>query len=816
MRATFRLFAALVALLCLAQPALAAEPPFPTQLEAVFSRAKQSMMSDPEAARRELATAESLARNIADTRQRALALATARWLGAEAYLRNNAPEKAGPMLAQGLKMIEPIAEPIKLRGDLLMSQGAWLMQSDKAAQALKNFQDAFEIFGKVDQPRSQAIALQNIALLYTEANDNQSAEKYLAQAARTYGGDQALSVSLHNNRGNVLMSLERYGDAETEYAEGVRIARAMSDPLLEAWVLGNLARNQVEARKFDAAQATLDRGFALTRQGDSSSRRYLFATSARLAAGRGDFARAEQLIRECFTGLDLSETSVDFRTAHLYAYQIFRETGDLRAALTHLEALRRLSDEAAKVATTTSAQLMAAKFDYQGQQLQIERLGREQERKTAEFQRTLFLGLGIATLIVIAALAWGLITVRRSRNKVAAANIVLAETNVALEKALKAKTEFLATTSHEIRTPLNGILGMTQVMLSDAKLEAQMRDRIGIVHSAGITMRALVDDILDVAKIETGNLTVDAAPMDVCALLRDVTRMWEEQATAKGLSFRLELSHAPCWIVSDSGRLRQIVFNLLSNAIKFTEKGGVTVRAIDEGEGDDRRLKLVIADTGIGIPADKFADIFESFRQVDTSTTRKFGGTGLGLTICRNLAQALGGDVQVESEEGAGSRFILDIPLVPAEAPDTAEAGAAGSGASLLIVDRNPIARSMLKTLFEPRTATLRFAGSAEEGLAMLQANAATHLLIDEGTAKAGEGDPLEMIRTFAAAAPDARSFVLWAKPDEDIRSQLLAAGIEEIIEKPVSGASLVDAVVPYVEQNSATGIADPLATRAA
>ncbi|RYY33735.1 MAG: tetratricopeptide repeat protein, partial [Sphingomonadales bacterium] len=385
------------------------------------------MMSDPEAAQRELAAAEALARNIVDTRQRRLALATVSWLSAEANLRNDAPEKAGPILAQGLKMIAPITEPIKLRGDLLMSQGAWLMQSDQAAQALKNYQDAFEIFGKVNQSRSQAIALQNIAVLYTEANDNQSAEKYLAQAAKTHSGDPALSVSLHNNRGNVLMLLDRYGDAEAEYAEGVRIARAMNDPLLEAWVLSNLARSQVDARKFDAAQATLDRGFALTRGADASAmRRHFLATAARLAGDRGDFARATQLIRECFAGLDLTATGVELRTAHLFAYNIFRETGDLGAALTHLEALKRLSDEAAKVATTTSAQLMAAKFDYQGQQLQIERLAREQERATAQFQRTLFVSIGLATLIVIAALAWGLVSIRRSRNKVAAANIVLA------------------------------------------------------------------------------------------------------------------------------------------------------------------------------------------------------------------------------------------------------------------------------------------------------------------------------------------------------------------------------------------------------
>jgi signal transduction histidine kinase len=148
-----------------------------------------------------------------------------------------------------------------------------------------------------------------------------------------------------------------------------------------------------------------------------------------------------------------------------------------------------------------------------------------------------------------------------------------------------------------------------------------------------------------------------------------VTRLWEEQARGKGLIFRLELSHAPGWVVSDAARLRQIVFNLLSNAIKFTERGAVTLRAVAEGEGEARRLRLVVTDTGIGIPTDKFEEVFESFRQVDAGTTRQFGGTGLGLTICRNLARALGGEISVDSVEGEGTSFTVDLPLVVAEAP---------------------------------------------------------------------------------------------------------------------------------------------------
>jgi CheY-like chemotaxis protein/anti-sigma regulatory factor (Ser/Thr protein kinase) len=343
-----------------------------------------------------------------------------------------------------------------------------------------------------------------------------------------------------------------------------------------------------------------------------------------------------------------------------------------------------------------------------------------------------------------------------------------------------------------------------------------MRDRVGVVHGAGLTMRALVDDILDVAKMETGNLTVEAAPMDLCAVLGEVTRLWEEQARAKGLRFALDLSRAPRWIVGDSARLRQIVFNLLSNAIKFTAEGGITLAVDQHGEEAARRLRLVVQDSGIGIPAAKFDEIFESFRQVDAGTTRQFGGTGLGLTICRNLARALGGDIAVESTEGQGSAFAVDLPLVLAEAPAGASGGEAPAGPALLVLERNPIARSMLRTLLEPHVASFRFAATPGEALDMLAGACPTCLLADEATLKAAADDPLPALGALARANPGGSTAVLWMPPDPQMRSQLHAAGIGYIIEKPIAGAALVAAVVPVLKQLAPPPSDEPLVSVAA
>jgi signal transduction histidine kinase/CheY-like chemotaxis protein len=794
-------------------PAAAQEPGFPPRLQQRVDAAKASMMTDPAATLRQVAAAEDAVHALVDRRQRALATATLRWLAAEAHLRGNAPDRAEALLVDGLRVIAPVREPIKLRGDLLMSRGALFMERNQAVQALAGYQDAYRVFAAVGEPRSQAVALQNIALLYKLANDTARAENYYRQAAQTFDGDPDLSLSLHNNLGNLLLLVDRYAAAKIEYLKAMQLARSLQNPLLEARVLGNFARSEIGLREYEAAERALRRAFDLVGDKAPMLRRLLLATSARLAADRGRYVQAAALIRECFAGIDITTTSADFRNAHLYAHEIFAKTGQPALALQHLEALKRLSDQAARVATETSSALLAARFDFANQQASIERLRRQQVERAQQFQLTLFLSIGGATFALIALLSFGLVAIRRSRNQVRAANVVLGDTNAALEKALQAKTEFLATTSHEIRTPLNGILGMTQVMLADPRLAPETRERIDIVHGAGVTMRSLVDDILDLAKMETGNLTVEAVPMDLCVTLREVTRLWEEQAIAKGLAFRLELSHAPQWIVSDPGRLRQIVFNLLSNAVKFTASGQVTLRAIEEGEGAARRLKLVVSDTGIGIPPDKFEEIFESFRQVDAGTTRRFGGTGLGLTICRNLAQALGGDIAVESRPGEGARFTVDLPLVPAEAQTTARAAAGGT---MLVLDRNPIARSMLRTLFEPRVAGLRFAATAAEALAVCAETPLRYLLADEATLKVGDAAPADTLRQLAEAAGDAEIAVLWMKPDAQTVSELSSAGADHILEKPVTGSALIHRIIPETKENLGAPVAERLVSRAA
>jgi signal transduction histidine kinase len=767
--------------------------------ETTAADAKATMLIDPAKALAKAIDAERYGAQLSGDGRRGVAVATAQWLQGEAYLRTNEPDKADVPVRKAIASVARLAPKSKLNADLHISLG-WLdSYQGHVGNALVDYQKAFDIYRILNDPRGQARTLVFIALLYTQAKDSENAEKYYRQALDIYESDINLSVSIYNNRALIFAEAHRYPEAEEQLKRALVLAKQLGSRNLIEQIYINLARALLDMGNLARADHVIAMGRAIADPKDASLLGRLTATAAQSALQHGNLAQATQLINTALVGVNPKTTGISYRDFHQTAYDVFVADGDAKSALVHLQALKRLDDDATKLATDTKTALMAARFDFANQELKISQLKAADlqrsiafERARAQTQRYVFLGAAAAVAVVIALLAFGLITIRRSRDQVRAANDDLAITNSALGKALAAKTEFLATTSHEIRTPLNGILGMTEVMLADATLSPDMRDRLGVVHGAGVTMRALVNDILDVAKMETGNLTIEAAPFDVCATVTDAARMWEDQARAKGLSFTVELGGCPAMIIGDAARVRQIVFNLLSNALKFTKTGHVMLR-IDVGQDD--RLRVVVTDSGIGIPADKLEEIFESFRQADAGTTRQFGGTGLGLSICRNLARAMGGDVSVSSVVGEGATFTLVLPLVRAPAM-VIEPVASDAVPATLVVDRNPITRSMFKTLLAPHGGPIVFAVSTDEAVARLAAGGVSRVLIDDATVRVG-GEPHTALSRIATAAGRVRAetTLLWPGTGESDREELLATGITRVVAKPVGGNALVEAM---------------------
>jgi len=257
-------------------------------------------------------------------------------------------------------------------------------------------------------------------------------------------------------------------------------------------------------------------------------------------------------------------------------------------------------------------------------------------------------------------------TLTRLAEKHAEDTRALREHAQALEDSNRYKSEFLANVSHELRTPLNSILLLSKMLAGkETGLSAEARQQAHVIHDAGTDLRSLIDTILDLSRIEAGKATLNVSRIDLKSLLGDLTALMQPQFAEKGLQLDLHIAdNAPVNLISDEEKLRQILINFLSNALKFTEKGHAVLelRQNSGAHSESLPVSISVRDSGIGIPGDKQAQVFDAFNQVDGSTSRRYGGTGLGLTISRQLADLLGGRIQLESTVNRGSTFTLLLP----------------------------------------------------------------------------------------------------------------------------------------------------------
>jgi PAS domain S-box-containing protein len=371
--------------------------------------------------------------------------------------------------------------------------------------------------------------------------------------------------------------------------------------------------------------------------------------------------------------------------------------------------------------------------------------------------------------------------------------LALIEAQRAAQAAAEAKSNFLANISHEIRTPMNGVLGVLHLLKTEA-LSADGRMLLDEALSCGQMLAELLNDVIDVSKIEAGRFELESAPVDPAAMVDGVLRLLRPQADAKALRLTVDGDAKVGWIRADPVRLRQALFNLIGNAVKFTERGGVAVRF---ARAPDGRLRFEVEDTGVGVPAAAQAHIFDRFNQGDASTTRRFGGSGLGLTITRKLARAMGGDVGFTSVEGQGSTFWLEIAAAPADAQAAQEApaGAVLSDLRILVVEDNPTNRIIATKLLEQLGASVETAADGFLGVEAAARGGFDLILMDVQMPGIDGLEAARRIRALSAPMGETPIVALTANVLSHQSQAYLAAGMNGVVGKPISPAALLQEI---------------------
>jgi signal transduction histidine kinase/tetratricopeptide (TPR) repeat protein len=668
------------------------------EFERLVAQARTLMISRPDIALNTARRAESIAERGQATPKVREAVATALWLEAEALNRTNRNAEALRAVTRASGLAASDGKLTKLDGDLAASRAFIAESAGNFALALKNYQQADDIFARLGIRRGQAIALLDLGALYEKARDFDREIRYYREAALVYSGDPGIALPISNNLGSAYLQMRRYAEAIQCLQQALSIADSLKSPLLEAQVLTNLALSYAGARKLAEAERAADRSIMLASKTDPEGEaRFAWVAKAEIEYRRGALDAAAGDLQKAFRGVDLKTTTPQFLIFHDIAYQIYKAKGDLAPAIAHLEAFKRLDDEGRSLAASVNLALLGAKFDFARQDLEIEHLkSAELERDISlrksqvALQSIVFSSIIAAVILLLGWFGWRHAILKSHRNDIAQKNVELVKTLTerdmeierrkeverqlrlamqAAQQANRAKSHFLANMSHELRTPLNAIIGFSELMFSGRMKPEKLQEYAGDIMDGGRHLLAVLNNVLDMARIESGKVELEDRVIRLGSVVDHALSVLGGPSAHAGKQLRTS-GDGDILVRGDELRLRQVIINLVSNAAKFTGEGEfIEIRIERAADG----VEIIVQDNGEGIPADKLPIVLEPFGQADNTYARSRGGVGLGLPIVKSLVELHGGRFTIESVYGQGTIARLHLPEERVVDPGTVE-----------------------------------------------------------------------------------------------------------------------------------------------
>jgi signal transduction histidine kinase/DNA-binding response OmpR family regulator len=713
-----------------------------------------------------------------------------------------AVERADLAIADpALAAIEP-----GLRARLLYVAGTAHSFGDDAGPAFEHFLAAREIWTELGVDVGVASTYEGMAKLRLAAGDVEGAVA-LYEDAWTLIEDQPeewIHFLVLNNLGSALNDIGRTEEARVALAHALAVAEALDNPRAISSARLNLAEALARAAELEEAERLAAAGLAEARE---LGLKYFeingLQALALVARGRGDLARSAALAGEALEIAEEEGNASYLKEVHELLADVSEQLGDHQAALAHLRAFERLRDEVYSSQERRESALLRTELGLARTEREIEGLRRDQEissllmSRDRQTLRLLAMGsiLGLVALTIMALLYR---EQARAKQVAEARARELAESEERANAANAAKSEFIAVMSHEIRTPLNGVIGMAQVLAGEEMRPAQ-REQVSAILESGRMLMTILNDVLDLSKIEAGKLTITRVSEDIRTSLRGLVSLWTPRAKEKRSTLLLTIGEGtPDLLVFDPVRVRQCVSNLISNAVKFTDGGTIAVAVRVRAEKDGTAIVTIdVADTGIGMSEEVQAKLFGSFVQADESTSRRFGGTGLGLSITRRLARMMDGDVSVESSPGAGSTFTLTFragfaagsaaQATPASSGEIEVCDPAGlSGKRLLVVDDNKVNRDLARHLLGPAGAAVWEAQNGQQALAMLDERRFDLVLLDAHMPVMDGPETIRRIRASDATWSNIAVIALTADAMSGDRERYLAMGMNGYVAKPI------------------------------